>query len=216
MTCDGVNLVRSKTPIDNTSSKTVLQKLLQAFPHHASEHTLLNVTGSKLAECLTGATDPLQLLFRSKENKQLLEDVYTNGPMYAAITKLLASFLERVYSIGGTFHILELGGGTGGTTKYIIDFLVKHEISFTYTFTDISASLVTAAKKKFGGRAFVDFLVLDVEKMPPANLLNKFHTIISTNCIHATRNLQASTTNIRHMLRPDGFVSLVEFTRNLF
>lgn len=216
---DGVNLVRSKTPVDQTSSETILQELLRAFPHHSSEHRLLNITGSKLAECLTGAADPLQLLFRSKENKQLLEDVYTNGPMYEAITKLLASFLQKAYSTngeGGTFHILELGGGTGGTTKYIVDFLVKQGISLTYTFTDLSGSLVTAAKKKFAGRAFMDFMVLDIEKTPPENFLNKFHTITSTNCIHATRNLQASTTNIRQMLRPDGFVSLVEFTRNLF
>lgn len=216
---DGVNLVRSKTPVDHTSSRTILQELLQAFPHHASEHKLLDVTGSKLAECLTGAADPLHLLFRSKENKQLLEDVYTYGPMYEAITKLLACFLQRAYGTngeGGTFHILELGGGTGGTTKYIVDFLVRQGISFTYTFTDLSGSLVTAAKKKFAGRTFMTFMILDIEQTPPGKFLNKFHTIISTNCIHATRNLQASTTNIRQMLRPDGFVSLVEFTRNLF
>ena len=216
---DGVNRVRTKTPVDRTSSRTIFQELLRAFPHHSSEHRLLNITGSKLAECLTGAADPLQLLFRSKENKQLLEDVYTNGPMYEAITKLLASFLKKAYSTngeGGTVHILELGGGTGGTTKYIVDFLVKQGISFTYTFTDLSGSLVTAAKKKFAGQAFMDFMILDIEKTPPGNFLTRFHTIISTNCIHATRNLQDSTTNIRQMLRPDGFVSLVEFTRNLF
>lgn len=216
---DGVTLIRSKTPIDHTSSGNILQQLLEEFPHHASEHKLLSITGSKLAECLTGATDPLQLLFRSRENKQLLEDVYTSGPMYEAITKMLASFLQRAYATNGeegTFHVLELGGGTGGTTKYIVDFLVRQGISFTYTFTDLSGSLVTAAKRKFAGRAFMDFMILDIEKTPPEKFLNKFHTIISTNCIHATRNLQASMTNIRRMLQPDGFVSLVEFTRNLF
>jgi acyl transferase domain-containing protein/acyl carrier protein/SAM-dependent methyltransferase len=216
---DGVHLVRSDTPVDPTPSRTIFLEILPAFPHHASEHKLLNITGSKLAECLTGAADPLQLLFRSKENKELLEDVYTNGPMYEAITKLLGSFLQRAYTTndeGGTFHILELGGGTGGTTKYIVDFLVRLGISFTYTFTDLSGSLVTAAKKKFTGRAFMDFMIIDIEKPPPEKFLNKFHTILSTNCIHATRNLQASTANIRQMLRPDGFVSLVEFTRNMF
>ena len=216
---DGVTLIRSKTPVDHTPSGTILQQLLEEFPHHASEHKLLSITGSKLAECLAGATDPLQLLFRSRENKQLLEDVYTSGPMYEAITKMLASFLQRAYATNGeegTFHILELGGGTGGTSKYIVDFLVRQGISFTYTLTDLSGSLVTAAKRKFAGRAFMDFMILDIEKTPPERFLNKFHTILSTNCIHATRNLQASMTNIRQMLQPDGFVSLVEFTRNLF
>ena len=216
---DGVNLVRTDAPLDYTPSGIIYQEALQAFPHHASEHKLLNITGSKLAECLTGAADPLQLLFRRKEDKELLEDVYTNGPMYEAVTKLLGSFLQRAYANNekeGTFHILELGGGTGGTTKYIVDLLVKEGISFTYTFTDLSGSLVTAARKKFNGKAFMDFMTLDIEKQPPEKFLNKFHTIISTNCIHATRDLQASTRNIRQMLRPDGFVSLVEFTRNMF
>ena len=216
---DGADFVRSETPVDHTSSGIILQEILRAFPQHSSEHKLLNITGSKLAECLTGAADPLQLLFRSKANKELLEDVYTNGPMYEAITKLLGSFLQRAYATnggGGTFHILELGGGTGGTTKYIVDFLVRQGISFTYTFTDLSGSLVTAAKKKFAGRDFMEYMTLDIEKNPPEKFLSKFHTIISTNCIHATRNLQLSTSNIRKMLRPDGFVSLVEFTRNLF
>ncbi len=219
VTSDATHLVRSDTQIDCTPSTTMYQQILQASPHHASEHKLLHITGSKLAKCLTGAADPLQLLFRSKENKQLLEDVYSNGPMYEAINKLLHSFLSKAYAKsieGGTFHILELGGGTGGTTKYIVDALARENVSFTYTFTDISGSLVTAAKKKFAGRDFLDFLTLDIEKAPPERFLNKFHTIISTNCIHATRDLVKSTTNIRRMLRPDGFVALVEFTRNIF
>ena len=216
---DGAHLVRSDKPVDETPSIVWLQEILQTFPHHALEHRLLNITGSKLAECLTGAADPLQLLFRRKEDKELLENVYTNGPMYEAITRLLGSFLQKAFISdrdGGTFHILELGGGTGGTTKYIIDFLFSQGISFTYTFTDISGSLVTAAKRKFSERPFMEFMVLDIEKKPPEKFLNRFHTIISTNCIHATRNLQTSAANIRQMLLPDGFVSLVEFTRNIF
>ncbi|KAL9031279.1 MAG: hypothetical protein Q9196_000686 [Gyalolechia fulgens] len=216
---DGAGLTRTDVSVDQTPSRTLFSEILRAFPHHANEHRLLHITGSKLAECLTGTADPLALLFRSKENKELLEDVYTNGPMYEAVTKLLASFLQRAYQTnreGGVFHILELGGGTGGTTKYIIDFLEKEGVHFTYTFTDLAGSLVTAAKKKFAGKDFMQFRVVDIEKQPPAEFNNKYHTIISTNCIHATRNLQLSGSNIRHMLRADGFVSLVEFTRNLF
>ena len=215
----GADLLRSATPVDPTHSSTLFREILHAHPQHASEHKLLNITGSKLAECLTGAADPLQLLFRSKENKEVLEDVYTNGPMYEAITKLLASFLDLAYKTteaGGTFHILELGGGTGGTTKYIVDFLSRKSVSFTYTFTDLSESLVTAARKEFAGRSNMDFQLLDIEKPPPEKFFGKYHTIISTNCIHATRNLQMSSTNIRQMLRLDGFVSLVEFTRNIY
>lgn len=212
-----LKMVRGGADIDNTSSSTLYRNIVKAFPLHASEHALLDITGSKLAECLNDTVDPLQLLFRSKENRDLLENVYTNGPMYAAVTMLLGSFLDRALGgIQGTIHILELGGGTGGTTKYIVDHLVRQNIKFTYTFTDISGSLVAAAKKKFAGRNYMDFKVLDVEKNPPDDLLNHYHVIISTNCIHATKNLTETSINIRKMLRRDGFLSLVEFTQNIF
>ena len=215
----GDEIVRSTTPLDMTSAATIYKEILRAYPQHTSEHKLLNITGSRLAECLRGTADPLQLLFRSKENKELLEDVYTNGPMYTAITKLLGSFLTKTFgnlNDGGTIHILELGGGTGGTTKYIVDHLVRQKISFTYTFTDISGSLVAGARKKFAGYSFMEFMILDIEKTPPERFAQHFHTVISTNCIHATRNLPKSCTHIHQMLRSDGFVSLVEFTRNMF
>jgi SAM-dependent methyltransferase len=99
---------------------------------------------------------------------------------------------------------LELVGGTGGSTKCIVDFPLKRGVSFTYTLTDLSGSLATAAKKKFAGQAFMEFMIIDIEEQPPEKFMNKFHTIISINCIHATRDLQASTKNIRQMLRSDG------------
>lgn len=209
-------MVRGGANVENTPSSTLQRNIVKKFPLHAAEHKLLDITGSKLAECLTDTVDPLQLLFRSKENRDLLEDVYTNGPMYAAVTMLLGSYLDRALGdVQGRIHILELGGGTGGTTKYIVDHLVRQNIQFAYTFTDLSGSLVAAAKKKFAGRDYMDFRVLDVEKSPPDDLLNHNHIIISTNCIHATKNLTETLANIRPMLRNDGFLSLVEFTQNI-
>ena len=216
---NGSYYIRSELEVDRTPSTTIFAQILESFPQHASEHKLLHVTGSNLAECLEGTADPLKLLFLNKANKAVLEDVYANGPMYEAITKLLGSFLSKAFTTstnGGTIDILELGGGTGGTTKYIIDFLIKLGIPFTYTFTDISGSLVAAAKRTFAGRNMMQFMTMDIEKQPDQKFLSKYHCIISTNCIHATKDLPNSTGNINKMLRPDGFVCLVEFTRNMF
>lgn len=212
-------LVRSDKPVDPTSSTRLLEEINTKAPQHASEHSLLHITGSKLADCLTGAADPLNLLFRSKANRDLLAEVYLNGPMYAAISRLLCSFLGNAFSgrqSSGTFQILELGGGTGGTTGHVLDYLVRSGIPFTYTFSDVSGSFVAAARKKFAGRPYMEYQVIDIEKEPTDSLIGKFHAVISTNCIHATRNLEISTGNIHKMLRPDGFVALVEFTRNMY
>jgi acyl transferase domain-containing protein/SAM-dependent methyltransferase/aryl carrier-like protein len=213
---DGKTRVRSDHPVDTTPSATLLERILTAAPDHASEHKLLDTTGSKLADCLTGAADPLMLLFRSQANRDLLAHVYAKGPMYDAISQLLCSFLGRAFSPGATVQILELGGGTGGTTKHVVNYLAQLGVAFEYTFTDLSGSLVAAARKTFAGRTNMKFQVIDIEKEPVESLRNKFHVIISTNCIHATRNLELSTRHIRQMLCPGGFLSLVEFTRNMY
>ena len=75
------DMIRSAKALYSTPALSIYQAILSNFPQHSSEHRLLHTTGSRLVDCLSGAADPLQLLFRSKENKELLEDVYASGPM---------------------------------------------------------------------------------------------------------------------------------------
>ncbi|KAK3938475.1 Methylphloroacetophenone synthase [Diplogelasinospora grovesii] len=202
------------------SPQVLLEEINNKFPIHASEHRLLNVTGSRLAECLTGKVDPLALLFANRTNRQLLADVYDLAPMCRATTRLLADFLSRAFSPSNkneTFHFLEVGGGTGGTTKFLVEYLTRRGVPCTYTFTDISSALVGAAKKTLSSYSCMRYATLDVEAPPPPDFEGRFHAIISTNCIHATRNATASLANLRRMLRPqDGLLALVEFTRGLY
>ncbi|PWY76491.1 polyketide synthase [Aspergillus sclerotioniger CBS 115572] len=218
---DGSTLVRTDRPVDATPTTRIFEQLRSRAPQHAMEHQLLHLTGSRLAECLTGAADPLDILFRSKGNRTVLEAVYAKGPMYEAISEQLCSFIDQAFSspssTAAPFEILELGAGTGGTTRYVVELLERRGIPFHYTFSDLSGSLVAAARRKFGAQhPSMRFQVVDIEKEPEEALQGRFHAIISTNCIHATRDLELSTRHIRHMLRPDGFVALVEFTRNMF
>jgi SAM-dependent methyltransferase len=116
---------------------------------------------------------------------------------------LLSDFLIEAFSNftgSGKFCILEIGAGTGGTTKYIINFLWNHSIPFEYTFTDISGSLVAAAKKQFKGVEGMLFEVLDIEKPPILEHQADFHVIIATNCIYVIRHLNQSLLHLCQML----------------
>lgn len=107
---------RTSKPFDLDAPQVMLNEIISKFPLHASEHRLLDVTGSRLAECLTGKVDPLALLFANKTNRQLLADVYDLAPMCRATTRLLANFMTQAFPPnhkGETFHFLEVGGGTG-------------------------------------------------------------------------------------------------------
>lgn len=139
--------------------------------------------------------------------------------MLKAATRLLGEFVSSTFSAAqseGTLCILEVGAGTGGTTKYLVELLTRCGVSFEYTFTDISMALVSQAKRNFSGFPQMRFMTFDCDRPAPQELLQKFHIVISTNCIHATSNLTTSTANILPTLREDGALCLLEFTRNLY
>lgn len=210
--------VRTDVPVDHTPAEALYQPLIDAYPQHAVVNKLVKVIGAELAECLTGEKDGLQLMFGDKNNKRTLEDMYANWPLLRTPTLLLGDFLLKAFnkSTGsGKFRILEIGAGTGGTTKYLVDYLRKNGIPFEYTFTDISASLVASAKKTFKGVEEMKYEVLDIEKPHPEHE-GAFHVIIATNCIHATKKLEKSLLHIRQMLREDGALTLIEVTKNMF
>lgn len=216
---------RTNSVIPQVAASTLHQEMLAKFPGHTSETQLLHTTARRLADCLKGAVDPVTLIFRDSAARALLEDVYTNAPMFKTGTLLLGQYLSSVLQcIRSTgrqeLRILELGAGTGGTSKHIIETLtslVDVGCKLSYTFTDLSPSLVAAAKRKFARwSSIMEYTVLDIEKEPATQLLESYDIVLSTNCIHATKNLVASASNIRKMLRPDGILCLVELTRNLY
>lgn len=218
---------RTSKPIDDMPAATLLQLMLDKFPQHASETMLMNVTGSVLAECLTGKVDPLRILFANRTNRAVMADVYEKAPMCEATTRFLADFLSSTFkadrsSNGGSsstrvIQILEVGGGTGGTAKFLVDHLIRQGISFVYRFTDISSSLVSQARNGiFADKHNVmEFATLDCDTVPPPELRERFDVVVATNCIHATRNAVSTAANMASMLRPDGVFCLVEFTRGL-
>ncbi|KAI0191545.1 BcPKS19, polyketide synthase [Xylaria flabelliformis] len=211
--------VRSDTFVDGTPAESIYQDLIGTYPQHDNVNKLIRAVGSQLAACLTGKQDGLQVVFGNRETKKTLEAMYEFWPLLRTPTLLLGDMLLKAFTNatgGGKFRILEVGAGTGGTTRYITNHLRNHGIPFEYVFTDISSSLVAAAKKQFKGVDGISFEVLDIEKSVSPEYEGAFHCIIATNCIHATRNLEVSLSHLRKMLREDGALTLIEITKNMF
>ncbi|KUL83820.1 hypothetical protein ZTR_06627 [Talaromyces verruculosus] len=219
---DDGELIRTDVPIDSTPAETINREIINKYPQHAVVHKLVRTVGSRLAACLVGDVDGLQLVFGNMENKKLLNDMYEYWPLLRTATLLLGNFLTQALSEassvkgGGKFRILEVGAGTGGTTRHIIERLQKQGIEFEYVFTDISPALVAVARRQFKHVKGMSYEVLDIEKPPNSNHEGAFHCVISTNCIHATKNLDITLLHLRKMLREDGALTLVETTQSLY
>ncbi|KAK9799873.1 putative Polyketide synthase [Seiridium cardinale] len=202
------------------SSDVIIDELLRDFPDHDWANRLTCFAGKRLADVLTGKCDGIQLIFGSDEGRRLVTGLYGDSLLNKLANVQMQDIIARVASKmpknQGPLRILELGAGTGGTTKGMVALLAKLNVQVEYTFTDLSGSFVAAARKTFKEYPFMKFRVHDIEKTPANDLLGSQHIIIGSNAIHATRSLQKSVTEIRKALRPDGFLMMLEMTKPLY
>ncbi|KAK7754813.1 Type I Iterative PKS [Diatrype stigma] len=213
-------LIRTDVPIDETPSETIYHQVHGLYPQHDIVLELVRSVGPRMASCLVGEQEGLQVIFGDKKTKKALETMYEFWPLLRAATLLLGEFLLKIFAnangTDGKLRILEVGAGTGGTTRYLVSLLREHGVPFEYVFTDLSSSLVAAARKQFRNIDGMSFEVLDIEKPARTQHKGAFHCIIATNCIHATKDLVVSLSHLREMLSEDGALTLVETTRNMF
>lgn len=215
----GGDLVRTNVPCPDKAASTLFEEALRDEPDHAAEFKLSALTGRKLAECLTGKEDGLQIIFGSAEGRKTVSEVYAVAPLNYTWIKQAESFisqlLQRLPANGQPIKILEMGAGTGGTTATIVPMLAALGLPVTYTFTDLSSSLVAAARKRFKQYPFMEFKVVNIEAAPDKALLHSQHIVLANACVHATRSLPISLSNIHQILRSDGLVMLLEETEQL-
>ncbi|KAJ5788397.1 type I iterative polyketide synthase [Penicillium paradoxum] len=213
-------MTRTTIPVPSKPASKLLQELLHEYPEHYYDHMLTSLTGTKLADCLTGKLEGIHLLFGSPEGRELAAGMYGKSPINMAWLRQLQLFWEQFMAqvpahCEEPLHILELGAGTGGTTAALLPLLARSGIPVSYTASDISPSLVAGLRKRFKEYPWMRFEVVDIEKEAPGKLLESQHIVLATNCVHATHNLAKTTKNIHKMLRPDGFLTLLEMTEPL-
>jgi hypothetical protein len=216
---NGSVITRTSVTVPTKSAEILLAELLRDEPVHAAEHKLTALIGPKFANCLTGKEDCLQIMFGTPTGREIITDMYANSPITGIWIQQLVYFLEKLVGKlpkdGNPLCILEMGAGTGGTTGKLVPILARLGIAVVYTMTDISGSLVATARKRFKKYSFMNFEVLNIESEPTAKLLESQHVILATNCVHATRNQSISLANIHKILRPDGFLMLLEMTEQV-
>lgn len=202
-----------------SSAALLLHDLRKQFPAHSHDYDLFELMGGKLAECLDGSADAIQIMFGSPETRDIISGMYGQSPINVVWISMLKDFLRslisRLPSMNEPLKIFEIGAGTGGTTSKIIPILLELGVPIEYTVTDISSSLVAASRRRFKQYDWVKYRVFDLEKPVAEDILGSQHIALSTNCIHATRNLVDSTSRIRSILRPDGFLIMLEMTQKL-
>ena len=212
--------IRSREKFAIEHSDDIYSSFISLFPSYLPEANLMKLAGQNLARCLRGEQDPLLLLFGSPESFKVMESYYKDSPMVSTMTDQLVRFVRALTQRmqkdrSKAPRILEVGAGTGGTTLRLADSLQESGIECYYTFTDVSASLVSKARNKLRKYTWMSFDTFDLEKEVQDKFRNQFDIVIGTNCVHATTDKTASCRRIYEALADDGVVILSEGTEAL-
>ncbi|OHW96463.1 beta-ketoacyl synthase domain-containing protein [Colletotrichum incanum] len=141
----------------------------------------------------------------------LLSEFYasplSNGPCWNYGQDLVGQICHRFPNM----NILEIGGGTGSATRYILDI---PQLGFnSYTFTDISATFFDKAREVFSQhKDRMDFRKLDITQDPASFTPHSYDLVIASSVLHATPRLVETMTNVRSLLKPGGHVVIAEAT----
>lgn len=105
------------------------------------------------------------------------------------------------------------GAGTGGATKSI---LKRIDGRFdTYTFTDISSGFFAAAAEDFEAhKSDMIFKTFDLEQDATAQNfeVHTFDIVIASLVVHATKDIRRSLQKARSLLKPGGYLVMLEIT----
>jgi acyl transferase domain-containing protein/NADPH:quinone reductase-like Zn-dependent oxidoreductase/SAM-dependent methyltransferase len=179
------------------------------------ELDMLEAAGPHLAEVLSGRADPLALLFPAGSAERA-EALYERSRGGRAFNQLLAHGVERLLAsvpAAARLAVLEIGGGTGSASSFVLPVLPAQRTR--YTFTDVSPVFTTRAARKFAEYPFVEYRTLDIERDPVAQGLpaQGFDVVIAGNVLHATKNLTETFSHVRLLLKPGGQLLMLEINR---
>lgn len=176
--------------------------------------TLLRRCGEHVADVVADRCDPLSLLFPG-DYRSSAEWVYADAPISRVANEMLAQAVaELAGGITGsrTLRVLEIGAGTGGSTRSVLPRLPEDRTE--YVFTDLSQSFLKQAGERFAADLPIHYALLDIEVDPLAQGFagGQFDLVIAANVVHATADLERSLRHARDLLAPGGVLLLLEGT----
>ncbi|KAH7821909.1 putative polyketide synthase PksE [Monocercomonoides exilis] len=217
----------------NEDCNALAAEILTKYPQMRPSTTLMMDVGRRMKDVIVDGENAVTLIFK---DKGLADAVYRDDGEVRTLNYVTQGVLQRLVAAVQAqkknkeaaglseeetvlketksdcpLKILEVGAGTGGTTAYLMEFL--DPLTTTYTYTDISASFFGTAKQRFSRYAsFMNFQTLNIENSPVEQGFEPHSQdiIIAANVVHATSDLSATLSHIQQLLKPGGYLILLE------
>ncbi|KAH8653815.1 hypothetical protein BX600DRAFT_527092 [Xylariales sp. PMI_506] len=147
----------------------------------------------------------------------LLTALYETGHVIAGSHPQLYNVLDSLGHANPNLRIIEVGAGTGAASRVAMKALtgpngIKRYADYTYT--DISAGFLGAAREFMSEYRDIHYSVLDIEKDPLENGYepHAYDVVLACEAIHATESMSRTLAHCRSLLKPGGKLILAETT----
>jgi acyl transferase domain-containing protein/SAM-dependent methyltransferase/aryl carrier-like protein len=167
-----------------------------------------------LPAILTGRANPLETLFPGG-SFDIAEQLYRDSAMPRYYNAVAGAVVSTFAQSGGQVRLLEVGGGTAGTTGALLP--VIERTGGTYHFTDVSELFLARAAEQFRASDCISFGLLDVDRDPISQgyAAAGFDVIVAANVIHAAADIPLTLQRMGSLLAPGGLLILIEVTTYL-
>lgn len=177
---------------------------------------LICIMGEHIVDILRGKIEPLEIMLTDGRLTRHYEADVTN----AHLSKVLGYLTEYLADLEPNQRILEIGGGTAGTTLPVLEGLSRGRDELAvldYTFTDISTGFFEMARKKLSDWSRrITYKRLDITQDPSDQGFEQqdYDVVIAANVLHATADMVKTMTHVRSLLKPGGKLILLEAMRH--
>ncbi|MDG9715468.1 SAM-dependent methyltransferase [Streptomyces sp. DH24] len=211
------------TAADADRRHLLRHELLTRFVHLAPTLDLLDDCAAALPDVLARRRRGLDVLFPGGSDRRMAA-LYADDPRTRHFNRLTATAVRAAVTEAVAadparrVRILEIGAGTGATTRAVLDAIDDHRDSVSYHVTDISPSLVAGTRRRLAdGRPHTDFRVLDIADDPATQGFDgdRYDIVVATNVLHATRDMRRTLRNVAELTATGGLLAVNEATRVL-
>lgn len=208
-------------PNSNSWAKTTPKQraaLLDKVRADSANGEMVCRLGPYIVPILRGKLTALELMM--EEN--LLSKYYIDGLKWGRANEKLAELVRHYAHKNPRAKMLEIGAGTGGATRHILNALGTQESGLgpavsSYDFTDVSSGFFEAAKEKFQDWSDVmRYKRLDIEQDTTKQGFEDgtYDVVIACQVLHATKSMHHTMSNVRRLLKPGGKLFLMETTQD--